>query len=58
VIVAAQRRDFNQRDLVIDYMLSGQTPVARRGLSIGVAGALVLIANVWWRTRTRRREDL
>jgi len=23
-----------------------------------VAGALILIANVWWRTRTRRREDL
>ena len=59
VIVAAQRRDVNQRDLVIDYMLSGQrTPAARRGLSVGVAGALILIANVWWRTRTRRREDL
>ena len=59
VIVAAQRRDVNQRDLVIDYMLSGQrTPTARRGLSVGVAGAIILIANVWWRTRTRRREDL
>jgi hypothetical protein len=59
VIVAAQRRDINQRDLVIEYMLSGQsTPTARRGLSIGVTGALILIANVWWRTRTRRREDL
>ena len=59
VIVAAQRRDVYQRDLVIDYMLSGQrTPTARRGLSVGVAGALILIANVWWRTRTRRREDL
>jgi hypothetical protein len=59
VIVAAQHRDINQRDLVIDYMLSGQPPpTARRGLSVGVAGALVLIANVWWRTRTRRREDL
>ena len=59
VIVAAQRRDVDQRDLVIDYMLSGQpTPTARRGLSVGVAGALVLIANVWWRTRNRRREDL
>jgi hypothetical protein len=59
VIVAAQHRDVNQRDLVIDYMLSGQrTPTARRGLSVGVAGAIILIANVWWRTRTRRREDL
>jgi hypothetical protein len=59
LIVVAQRRDVNQRDLVIDYMLSGQrTPAARRSLSVGVAGALILIANVWWRTRTRRRKDL
>jgi hypothetical protein len=59
VIVAAQRRDLYQRDLVIDYMLSGQsTPTGRRGLSVGAAGALILIANIWWRTRTRRREDL
>ena len=55
----AQRRDIDQRNLVIDYRLSGQpAPAARRGLSVGVAGALILIANVWWRTRTRRREDL
>jgi hypothetical protein len=59
VMVTAQRRDINQRDLVIDYMLSRQpAPTARRGLSVGAAGALILIANVWWRTRTRRREDL
>ena len=59
VTVAAQRRDIDQRNLVIDYRLSGQpAPAARRGLSVGVAGALILIANVWWRTRTRRREDL
>ena len=59
VIVATQRRDLYQRDLVIDYMLSGKsTPTGRRGLSVGAAGALILIANIWWRTRTRRREDL
>jgi len=59
VTVSAQRRDIDQRNLVIDYRLSGQpAPPARRGLSVGVAGALILIANVWWRTRTRRREDL
>ena len=58
VTVAAQRRDINQRDLVIDYRLSGQPPpTARRGLSLGFAGGLILIANVWWRTRNRRRED-
>ncbi len=59
VIVAAQRRDLYQRDLVIDYQLSRQpASTARRGLSAGVAGALILIANLWWRTRTRRTEDL
>ena len=59
VTVSAQRRDIDQRNLVIDYRLSGQPAAsARRGLSVGVAGALILIANVWWRTRTRRREDL
>ena len=43
----------------IDYTLSGQpAPTARRGLSVGVVGALILIANLWWRTRTRQREDL
>ena len=58
VIVAAQRRDLYQRDLVIDYQLSRQpASTARRGLSVGVAGALILIANLWWRTR-RRTEDL
>ena len=59
VIVSAQRRDIYQRDLVIDYQLSGQpAPTARRGLSVGVAGALILIANLWWRTRTRQMEAL
>jgi hypothetical protein len=59
VIVAAQRRDLYQRDLVIDYQLSRQpASTARRGLSVGVVGALILIANLWWRTRTRRTEDL
>lgn len=59
VTVAAQRRDVDQRDLVIDYTLRGQpTTSARRGLSVGIGGALILVANVWWRTRTRRREDL
>ena len=35
VMVAAQRRDIDQRDLVIDYMLIGQpAPAARRGLTV------------------------
>jgi hypothetical protein len=59
VTVAAQRRDFDQRDLVVDYMLRGQSTTAMRGaLSFGITGALILIANVWWRTRPRLTEDL
>jgi hypothetical protein len=54
VTVAVQRRDVDQRDLLVDYTLRGDpAPRARRGLSVGVAGALVLLANVWWRLRPR-----
>jgi hypothetical protein len=59
VTVASQRRDVDQRDLVVDYMLRGQsTTGTRRELSVGITGALILVANAWWRTRTRRWEDL
>ena len=54
VTIAAQRRDVDQRDLVVDYMLRGQSTTTIRGaLSFGITGALILIANVWWRTRPR-----
>jgi hypothetical protein len=59
VAIAAQRRDVDQRDLVIDYTLRARPLTsAHRGLSIALTGALVLIANVWWRTRPRLRENL
>jgi len=59
VAITAQRRDVDQRDLVVDYMLRGQPMTgAHRGLSVAIAGALILIVNVWWRTRPRRGEDL
>ena len=62
VTVAAQRRDVDQRELIIDYTLRADPATrTRRGLSLGVCGALILIANVWWR-RSRQpqapREDL
>jgi hypothetical protein len=59
VAIAAQRRDVDQRDLVIDYALRARPLTsAHRGLSIAITGALVLIANVWWRTRPRLRENV
>jgi hypothetical protein len=52
VTVAAQRRDVDQRDLLVDFRLRGDsTRRVRHGLSVGVAGALVLLVNVWWRLR-------
>jgi hypothetical protein len=54
VTVAAQRRDVDQRDLVVDYRLRGdRTTRVRQGLSVSLAGALVLVVNVWWRRRPR-----
>ena len=54
VTVAAQRRDVDQRDLLVDYTLRGdRTARVRHELSVGVAGALVLLVNVWWRRRAR-----
>ena len=57
VTVAAQRRDVDQRDLVVDYRLLGDHATrVRRGLPAGLAGAFVLLVNVWWRRRAT--EDL
>lgn len=59
VTVAAQRRDVDQRDLVVDYMLRADLATrTRRGLPVGITGALILVAGLWWRTRPRFREDL
>ena len=54
VTVAAQRRDVDQRDLVVDYRLLGDRATrVRQKVPAGVAGALVLLVNVWWRRRAR-----
>jgi hypothetical protein len=59
VSVVAQRRDVDQRDLTIDYLLRAD-PAARTrgGLSVGIAGAMILFANVWWRRSRQPRKDL
>ena len=54
VIVAAQHRNVDQRDLVVDYNLRGEPATrVRRGLPVGVAGGLILAIQVWWRRRPR-----
>jgi len=59
VMVAAQRRDIEQRDLTVDYQLRAD-PAARvrGGFSVAITGALILAANVWWRRSRQPREDL
>jgi hypothetical protein len=52
VTVAAQRRDVDQRELLVDFRLRGDsTTRVRQGLSVGFTGALILLVNVWWRRR-------
>jgi hypothetical protein len=54
VAVVAQRRNVDQRDLVVDYNLRGEPATrVRQGLPVGVAGALVVALQVWWRRRPR-----
>jgi hypothetical protein len=54
IAVVAQRRNVDQRDLMVDYNLRGE-PAARvrQGVPLGVAGALVVALQVWWRRRPR-----
>ena len=50
VTVAGQQRDVDQRELTVNYTLRPDPAVrTRSGLSVGFAGALILLANVWWR---------
>ena len=54
VAVAAQRRDVDQRDLIVDYTLRGDRAASvGQEMPVGVAGACVVLAHVWWRRRFR-----
>jgi hypothetical protein len=54
VTVAAQRRDVDQREIVVDYRLRGDRAARiRHEVPVGVTGVLVLLVNVWWRRRPR-----
>jgi hypothetical protein len=60
VTVSAQRRDVDQRDLVIDYTLRADAAArVRGGFSVALTGALIMAAHVWWRrSRHLPGEDL
>jgi hypothetical protein len=60
VTISAQRRDVDQRDLVIDYTLRADAAArVRGGFPFAVTGAFILAAHVWWRrSRQLPGEDL
>jgi hypothetical protein len=52
VVVAAQRRDVDQRELLVDYELRNDSTITlREGLPAALGGALILLGNLWWRQR-------
>ena len=52
VTVAAQRRDAEQRDVTIEYVLRADRAArVRGGVQVASAGGVVLLALVWWRRR-------
>jgi hypothetical protein len=56
VAIVAQRRDPDQRDLMIEYTLEADPATrVRGGLSAGAAGAAIWLTSLWWR---RRRESV
>ena len=57
VAIAGQKRDVDQRELIVDYVLSGDRSATggRRLLLSDVAFALLVGAAVWWRLRSIRR---
>ena len=60
VTVAEQRRDVDQKELLVDYVLRADPGTRTRqrleGLPVAITGALILVAGLWWRIRPR--EDL
>jgi len=59
VTVAAQRRDVDQRELIVDYTLRADRAIERRqSMMVACGGVLMLSAMLWWRrARTTERRD-
>jgi hypothetical protein len=52
ITVGAQRRDAEQRDVTIEYVLRADRAArVRGGVQVASAGGVVLVALVWWRRR-------
>jgi len=54
VTVGSQRRDLDQRELVIDYGLGADAATARRQSAVAAVGGVVIVAALlWWRRAAR-----
>ncbi len=59
VTVAAQRRDVDQRELIVHYTLRADRAIEQRqSMMVAFGGVLILSATLWWRrARTTERRD-
>jgi hypothetical protein len=52
VAVVAQRRDVDQRDVTIEYVLQADRATRLRGgLAVAITGGLIWLTTTWWRRR-------
>jgi hypothetical protein len=53
VVVAAQRRDVDQRELVVEYTLRADPGTEMlQSFALSLAGISILVACLWWRSRS------
>ena len=53
ISITGQRRDFDQRELIVDYVLDGnRTLAARIYYGVSILCVLLALASLWWRRRT------
>ena len=53
VSISGQRRDADQRELVVDYVLDAKrTPIARAWYGVSILCVLFALASLWWRRRS------
>jgi hypothetical protein len=54
VSVSAQRRDVDQRELTVDYVLTGTSSEwLDRWTLVNAGGLIAVVAALWWRSRSR-----
>ena len=53
VSISSQRRDVDQRELIVDYVLDGdRTSTARAWYGVSILCVLLALASLWWRSRS------